>query len=348
MCAALVHAAHDRTGSRHDRQSGTAAALHRLRRAHPRAADRHARVRARPSTATGSGTSRQDDDGVEWIGLERRAHARRRAWPAPRASPTRRSTRSATASSATARPARRGGPRRCASPTWTRTASTLSVLYPTTMLGLQSMTDVEFGRVQARAYNDWCADAPGGGRRPPLRRRRAAADAPSRRRAGRGRRDPPRGRAAGDGVGLHAPEPRDRVALLQRPGLRPHLVGAAGHRAARRVPPVPRARPARRVRGPQARPAPRPRRQLPAARGVRGGSSGGEDGAWRHEHLLHAGDRQPRRRDERDLLHHLGRRRASGSRARSSCSSRRTAAGWCRGSSGSTTTPRSSAGTCRG
>jgi predicted TIM-barrel fold metal-dependent hydrolase len=33
----------------------------------------------------------------------------------------------------------------------------VSVLYPTTMLGLQSMKDVEFGRVQARAYNDWCA-----------------------------------------------------------------------------------------------------------------------------------------------------------------------------------------------
>ena len=26
------------------------------------------------------------------------------------------------------------------------------------MLGLQSLTDVEFGRVQARAYNDWCSD----------------------------------------------------------------------------------------------------------------------------------------------------------------------------------------------
>jgi predicted TIM-barrel fold metal-dependent hydrolase len=32
-----------------------------------------------------------------------------------------------------------------------------SVLYPTFMLGLQSTKDVEFGRVQARAYNDWCA-----------------------------------------------------------------------------------------------------------------------------------------------------------------------------------------------
>jgi uncharacterized protein len=34
----------------------------------------------------------------------------------------------------------------------------VSVLYPTTMLGLQSMKDVEFGRIQARVYNDWCAE----------------------------------------------------------------------------------------------------------------------------------------------------------------------------------------------
>jgi len=34
----------------------------------------------------------------------------------------------------------------------------LSVLYPTMMLGLQSLQDVKFGQVQARAYNDWCAD----------------------------------------------------------------------------------------------------------------------------------------------------------------------------------------------
>ncbi len=33
----------------------------------------------------------------------------------------------------------------------------LSVLYPTMLLGLQSLTDVEFGRVQARAYNEWCS-----------------------------------------------------------------------------------------------------------------------------------------------------------------------------------------------
>lgn len=33
----------------------------------------------------------------------------------------------------------------------------LSVLYPTFMLGLQSLTDVEFGLAQAQAYNDWCS-----------------------------------------------------------------------------------------------------------------------------------------------------------------------------------------------
>jgi len=34
----------------------------------------------------------------------------------------------------------------------------LSVLYPTMMLGLQSVRDVNFGQAQARAYNDWCSD----------------------------------------------------------------------------------------------------------------------------------------------------------------------------------------------
>ncbi len=33
----------------------------------------------------------------------------------------------------------------------------LSVLYPTSMLGLQSLRDVDFGRVQARVYNEWCS-----------------------------------------------------------------------------------------------------------------------------------------------------------------------------------------------
>ncbi len=33
----------------------------------------------------------------------------------------------------------------------------LSVLYPTFMLGLQSVQEIDFGRVQARAYNQWCS-----------------------------------------------------------------------------------------------------------------------------------------------------------------------------------------------
>jgi predicted TIM-barrel fold metal-dependent hydrolase len=34
----------------------------------------------------------------------------------------------------------------------------LAVLYPTMLLGLQSMRDIGFAEAQARAYNDWCSD----------------------------------------------------------------------------------------------------------------------------------------------------------------------------------------------
>jgi uncharacterized protein len=34
----------------------------------------------------------------------------------------------------------------------------LAVLYPTMLLGLQSIRDVDFAEAQARAYNDWCSD----------------------------------------------------------------------------------------------------------------------------------------------------------------------------------------------
>ena len=34
----------------------------------------------------------------------------------------------------------------------------LAVLYPTMLLGLQSVRDVDFAEAQARAYNDWCSD----------------------------------------------------------------------------------------------------------------------------------------------------------------------------------------------
>ncbi len=42
----------------------------------------------------------------------------------------------------------------------------LAVLYPTNLLGLQSLRDVDFAEAQARAYNDWCSDhvMEGGGR----------------------------------------------------------------------------------------------------------------------------------------------------------------------------------------
>jgi len=34
----------------------------------------------------------------------------------------------------------------------------LAVLYPTMLLGLQSIRDIDFAEAQARAYNDWCSD----------------------------------------------------------------------------------------------------------------------------------------------------------------------------------------------
>ena len=66
----------------------------------------------------------------------------------------------------------------------------LAVLYPTMLLGLQSVRDVDFAEAQARAYNDWCSDHVPGGRGPPVRRGRGPADARARRRRPRRRRDP--------------------------------------------------------------------------------------------------------------------------------------------------------------
>ena len=40
----------------------------------------------------------------------------------------------------------------------------LAVLYPTSMLGLQSIADEEFARVQARVYNDWASNHTAGRR----------------------------------------------------------------------------------------------------------------------------------------------------------------------------------------
>ena len=116
----------------------------------------------------------------------------------------------------------------------------LAVLYPTMLLGLQSETDVDFAEAQARAYNDWCSDHVqegegrlfGAGAVPPMHEpddvARVAAEI---RRVAE---------LPGHGVGVHAPEPGGRLAAVQRPGLRPDLAGGRRHRPADRAAPVPR------------------------------------------------------------------------------------------------------------
>ena len=174
-----------------------------------------------------------DADGAEWSSATA-TRTRRRARRARPGSPTRRSTRSATGeiSYSETRPSGWTADR-CACRTWTRTASSCRCCTRRSMLGLQSLHRRRVRPGAGPRVQRLVRRPPAGGRGPAVRRRRAAADAPPRRRAGCRRRDPPRRRAAGDGVGVHAAEPGDRVALLQRPGLRPDLVRAAGHRAAR-------------------------------------------------------------------------------------------------------------------
>ena len=199
-------------------------ALHRLRRAHPRAPDRRCPTTRRRSTATGSGTSR----------------------------PTR-PARSGSTTTATVTPANgmsRGGHRRVRA---TRTAPRafrgemrytevrpaawnakarlqdmdqdgidLAVLYPTMLLGLQSehrrrLRRGAGARVQRLVLRPRRRRARGGCS-VRARCRRCTSPTTSQRVAGG---DPSRGRAAGHGVGVHAPEPGGRLAAVQRPGLRP-------------------------------------------------------------------------------------------------------------------------------
>ena len=142
----------------------------------------------------------------------------------------------------------------------------LAVLYPTSMLGLQSIPDEDFARVQARAYNDWASDhtQEGEGRLfaagavPPMNDEdgvQAVADEIRRvaEKPGMVSRVP-------------APEPVGRLAAVQRQGLRPGVAGRGRHRPRARVPPVPHARPPRRVPRPEAGAAVR-RRELRAVVG---------------------------------------------------------------------------------
>ena len=182
----------------------------------------------------------------------------------------------------------------------------VSVLYPTMLLGLQSVRDVEFGRVQARVYNDWCADhlkegqgrLYGAGALPPMH---DAVDV----------------QGVVDEI-HHVAELPGMVSVFMRPNpaiewryfndpvydpiwsalqdaelpvafhpfLAPDLPGACnGLKLAR-------------LRNPDGS-----YQTLEDVRGGQGEGRGGPRGLP-SEHLFHAGDRQPRRCDERDLLHH--------------------------------------------
>ena len=73
------------------------------------------------------------------------------------------------------------------------------------------------------------------GRRPTVRRGCGTSHARAGGRRTRRGRDPSRGHAARHGVGVHAAEPGDRLATVQRPRLRPALAGRLRHRAADRA-----------------------------------------------------------------------------------------------------------------
>ena len=173
-----------------------------------------------------------DADGIEWFGVQRPAHAVRPASRARPGSPTRTSTGSATARSATPRPGRRGGRPSCAWPTWTPTASSFG-----------AVPDVHARAPERDTTSSSARSRPGPtttGARRIWRRARVACSAPARSRrcttpttCRRGRRAPARGRAARDGVGLHAAEPGDRVAHFNDAVYDPIWSAAAGHRAPR-------------------------------------------------------------------------------------------------------------------
>ena len=250
----------------HDRRP----ALHRLRRPHPRAPDRDARVRAgrvpRPRVAHRDRRGRRRVPPLQRLrhAVERPVARRHR-----RASPTRRSTGPAAATCATPRCGRRRTTPRRASQDMDTDGIDLAVLYPTSMLGLQSVADEEFARVQARAYNDWASDhtQEGEGRLfaagavPPMNDEdgvQAVADEIRRvaEKPGMVSRVP-------------APEPVGRLAAVQRQGLRPGVAGRGRDRSGARVPPVPHARPPGRVPRPEAGAAVRRRELRAVGRGAR-------------------------------------------------------------------------------
>ena len=121
----------------------------------------------------------------------------------------------------------------------------LAVLYPTSMLGLQSLRRRGVRSCAGARLQRLGVGPHPGGRGSAVRGGRGAADERRRRRAGGCRRDPARRREAGHGVGVPASEPVGRLAAVQRQGLRPGVAGRGRDRARARVPPVPHARPSR-------------------------------------------------------------------------------------------------------
>ena len=242
----------DRRGGTHDCDR---AALHRLRRAHPRAPHGDARLRARGVPRSHlAHRDRRSRRGVAPLrrhrhsrelhgrGGNRRVERRRARQVVPRRAPLHRGPARGLQRQG---PPPRHGPRRHRP----RGAVPHDAARSPELQGRRLRRGAG-ARVQRLVLR------PHAGRRgPAVRRRRGAADARARRRRARRRRDPSRRRAARNGVGVHAAEPVSRLAAVQRPGLRPDLAGGARHRPPDRAAPVPRARPARRVRRPSPRAA---------------------------------------------------------------------------------------------
>ena len=133
--------------------------LHRLRRPHPRAPDGHARLRARRSTATASGTSRPTPtarSGCVYDGDRTPANFLSAAGVAGMSDEDRARAFQGEMRYTETRPA--GWNAKARLQDMDEDHIDLAVLYPTMLLGLQSLHDVDFGEAQARAYNDWCSD----------------------------------------------------------------------------------------------------------------------------------------------------------------------------------------------
>ena len=174
----------------------------------------------------------------------------------------------------------------------------LAVLYPTSMLGLQSVPDEEFARVQARAYNDWASDHTQEGEG----RLFAAGAVPP-------MNDEDGVEAVADEIRRVAEKP-GMVSVFLRPNpsvdwrpfndkvYDPVWQAAADTGLVLAFHPFLDARPSRRVPGPEdwrgrsRTGATRRRRRSPPER------------LAVEQHPLHPGDRQPGRRDALDLLHH--------------------------------------------